>query len=634
MDESSLAMRRRFIRLEDADRRILQDLIPWAQEVSHRVAKAFYDWQFAFGPTLEFFQGMCHKKGCTLDELRAHLERSQAEYFRQIFEGAREEWGEDYFERRLKVGLVHDRIDLPFKWYIGSYTEFDRIVRAELLARYPTKVSEMLASEAAIRKVFNYDMQAIGDSFLCNTLESMGLSFAKVPSGGGRDKTESIALIKKDIATLLAQIDAIAQDDLRNPLLAQTVEGRLGTSVRAMVANLEDLARKVGALAEGDLTPLVARPGRLLEGALAETLGVLGAFEQAISSLALSAKEGNLRQRVPSARFHGGYRELCDRVNGMLDAVLAPIEEGVRVLKDVADRDLRSEVVGEYRGDHALIKQSINAMLRDLRGAISEVLDSSIQLAEASEVLVADSHQMSSSAEEASAQAGAVSTATEELNANIRTVAAATEEMGASIKEIARSSAEAAHVALGAVKEADETHASVGKLGTSSAQIGQVVQVIQSIAQQTNLLALNATIEAARAGDAGRGFAVVAGEVKELAKQTAKATEEIGGKIGNIQSETAVAVVAIDRIRGIIHKIAELQSSIANAVKEQAATTSEITRNVSEASKGASEITRNITGVAQAASETSRGASSTHMRAQEMSELSERLDELAQRFQL
>jgi len=214
---------------------------------------------------------------------------------------------------------------------------------------------------------------------------------------------------------------------------------------------------------------------------------------------------------------------------------------------------------------------------------------------------------MAANAEETSAQANVVSAAAEQVNKNVQTVATGAEEMTASIREIAKNANEAARVATSAVKVAETTNTTVGKLGESSAEIGKVIKVITSIAQQTNLLALNATIEAARAGEAGKGFAVVANEVKELAKETAKATEDISQKIEAIQRDTHGAVEAIGRIGDIIDQINDIQCTIASAVEEQTATTNEISRNVAEAAKGSSEIAQNITGVAQAARETSAG---------------------------
>jgi methyl-accepting chemotaxis protein len=225
-----------------------------------------------------------------------------------------------------------------------------------------------------------------------------------------------------------------------------------------------------------------------------------------------------------------------------------------------------------------------------------------------SEELSANSQQMVSNTEETSVQAGVVSAAAEEVSRNVQTVATASEEMSASIKEIAKNAQDAAKVASSAVRAAETTNSTITKLGESSAEIGQVIKVITSIAQQTNLLALNATIEAARAGEAGEGFAVVANEVKELAKETAKATEDISQKIETIQGDTQSAIQAIAEIGTIINKINDYQNTIASSVEEQTATTNEITRNVAEASKGSTEIAQNITGVAEAAKSTSSGA--------------------------
>jgi methyl-accepting chemotaxis protein len=181
---------------------------------------------------------------------------------------------------------------------------------------------------------------------------------------------------------------------------------------------------------------------------------------------------------------------------------------------------------------------------------------------------------------------------------------------------------------------AETTNTTIAKLGQSSAEIGHVVKVITSIAEQTNLLALNATIEAARAGEAGKGFAVVANEVKELAKQTAEATEDISQKITAIQDDTQAAVTAIGQIGGVIHQINDIANTIASAVEEQSVTTSEIGRNVEEASKGSSEIAQNITSVAQAAQSTASGATETQAAAQQLARMAAELQQLVGQFKV
>ncbi len=256
-----------------------------------------------------------------------------------------------------------------------------------------------------------------------------------------------------------------------------------------------------------------------------------------------------------------------------------------------------------------------------LKVTLSTVNDNAQSLSSAAEELTAVSQQMSSNSEETATQSNVVASAAEQVSKNVATVATSAEEMSASVKEIAKNANEAARVANEAVSVAETTNKTVAKLGESSVEIGKVIKVITSIAQQTNLLALNATIEAARAGEAGKGFAVVANEVKELAKQTATATEDISQKIEAIQNDTKGAVTAIGQIGRIISQINDISNTIASAVEEQSATTNEIARNATEAAKGSTEISRNIANVSQAARNTTEGASNTLSAATELSKL-------------
>jgi methyl-accepting chemotaxis protein len=313
--------------------------------------------------------------------------------------------------------------------------------------------------------------------------------------------------------------------------------------------------------------------------------------------------------------------DLSKKVDAMLIAVSA-----------ASKGDLTQEIIVSGKDAIGQMGVALAEFIAHLRSSIGKIGQTAATLSAASGELTIVSQQMSASAEQTSSQAQMVSKNSEQVNRNLQTVATGTEEMGASIKEIAKNATEAAKVATAAVKVAETTNATVLKLGESSTEIGQVIKVITSIAQQTNLLALNATIEAARAGEAGKGFAVVANEVKELAKETAKATEDISRKIETIQADARAAVEAITTISGIINQVNYISSTIATAVEEQNATTNEMARNLSEAANGSGEITKNISGVAEAATNTAQGANDSQRAAQQLSQMSEELQQLVEQF--
>jgi methyl-accepting chemotaxis protein len=283
-------------------------------------------------------------------------------------------------------------------------------------------------------------------------------------------------------------------------------------------------------------------------------------------------------------------------------------------------------------GVSTLIARRMNReALRQAR-LVHGIIDNTHALASSSEELTSVSQQMSAAAEQTTAQANLVSAAAEQVSGNARMVSGSIDNLVTSIHEIAKSAQDAAGVARRAVEMAGTTSATMDALGRSSGEIGAVVKVITSIAEQTNLLALNATIEAARAGEAGKGFAVVANEVKELARETAKATEDIGGRIESMQHDTSRAVAAIAEIGTVIGRIDELQTRIAAAVEEQSATTGEISRNIVEATTGSGEIAENIVQVAQAAQSTAEGASNTQVSSQELARMAQALQRLVDEY--
>ena len=364
---------------------------------------------------------------------------------------------------------------------------------------------------------------------------------------------------------------------------------KMKNAINGVHAWLTDLIAYVTKLANGDMTATMGKASD--QDQIHEWLVMLknniNALADDVSMLAKAAVDGKLAIRANASKHQGEFRKIVEGFNNTLDTVVEP-----------------------------------------LKFAASQASS----LASSAEELTAVSGQMASNAEETATQANVVSAASEEVSKNVSVVASGSEQMQTSIREIAKSSNEAAKVAKTAVGVAETTNNTIAKLGESSVEIGKVIKVITSIAQQTNLLALNATIEAARAGEAGKGFAVVANEVKELAKETAKATEEIGQKIEAIQGDTKGAVQAIGEISAIINQINDISNNIASAVEEQTVTTNEIGRNVGEAAKGTGEIAKNIGGVAMAAQNTTKGAGDTQKAAQALSAMAAQLQGLVSKF--
>ena len=416
--------------------------------------------------------------------------------------------------------------------------------------------------------------------------------------------------------------------------------GQLGQSTNTAQERVKNTVRILQNIAAGefkqdlaDLTALRKRSENdTLVPAFIKTMQAIGALVVDTETLSAAAVKGQLATRTDASKHQGEYRKVVEGVNATLDAVVGPMQDVGQSLDKLAGGDLTAQVTTEYAGDFNKLRTSVNALATQVRSAIQQIGVNSAALVQAAEELNKVSQQMSASADETATQANVVSAASEQVAGNVQTVATGADEMGASIKEIAKNTADATRVATTAVKTAEATNETIGKLGQSSAEIGQVIKVITSIAQQTNLLALNATIEAARAGEAGKGFAVVANEVKELAKETAKATEDISRKIEAIQTDTKGAVAAIGQIGSVIVQINDIQNTIASAVEEQSATTNEISRNLAEAAHGSTEITKNISGVAEAARSTTAGANDTQKSAQALERMAAELQGLIAQF--
>lgn len=403
------------------------------------------------------------------------------------------------------------------------------------------------------------------------------------------------------------------------------------------------IAGSGGVIAE--LTMLMGLPMLLNEAVLAVSIVAAGAgfwFLTRANKEFMRTKAvlervsvGDFEARLEVVTEGGDFGAMQHAVNAFIDRTDAYIRESMACQEYVSqNKYFRKILPGGLNGSFLLAANVFNTAIGhtkkkvdNFRGVADDfeikMKGSMETVASAATELQATAQGMEGAASETSKGAEVVSRASQDASNNVQTVASAAEELSASISEISRQVSQSNEVASAAVAEVEDTNVKVQGLSEAANKIGEVVSLISDIAEQTNLLALNATIESARAGEAGKGFAVVASEVKNLANQTAKATEEISDQIGSIQAATKEAVVAIESIGGTINKMSEISSTISVAVEEQGAATQEIARNVEQAASGTNEVSSNITEVTQAAGQTGESAKDVLSAAGELSKQSE-----------
>ncbi|MBM3566242.1 MAG: methyl-accepting chemotaxis protein [Alphaproteobacteria bacterium] len=419
------------------------------------------------------------------------------------------------------------------------------------------------------------------------------------------------------------------------------------TSLLSIVAAVLGVVLLVEEVLTGQLNPLLLVTTVAIIAAAGSIVFVMRKVSAVIAEMTKVCKaidQGDFESRIVGATEGGDLGAMVSALNDAIDRADGYVRESAASLEYVARNQyfrkiLEKGMTGAFLNAARATNSASGAIEKRVRdfGKVTQAFEASVKsvistVASAATELQSTAEAMEGIANTTSQRATAVVAASDEASTNVQTVASATEELSSSISEISRQVTQASKIASSAVQTAHGANERIQSLATAAQKIGEVVQIITDIAEQTNLLALNATIEAARAGDAGKGFAVVAAEVKNLANQTGKATEEISNQIGGIQGATQQAVTSIGEIGKVIGEINEISSTIAAAVEEQGAATKEIARNVEQASAGTSDVASNVTEVTKAAGETGQAAAQVLEAATELSKQSEGLGHEIDKF--
>lgn len=426
--------------------------------------------------------------------------------------------------------------------------------------------------------------------------------------------------------------------------------GRLEKSFISIVDSIKDQSRIVNFITEGDLThDAHAKSDKdILSNNLNKVMDTLRSLLSEVGVLTKSAADGKLSERGNSSKYRGGFKEIVDGINDTLDAVIVPLKEGVTALEKMATGDLTVRITSTYKGDHQIIKNSVNGMAESFSKALSEVTEAVQATASASNEISSSSEEMAAGAQEQSAQTSEVASAVEQMTKTIMETtknssraAEAAKNSGVIAKEggkVVNETIEGMNrVALVVKKSADTVQA----LGKSSDQIGEIIQVIDDIADQTNLLALNAAIEAARAGEQGRGFAVVADEVRKLAERTTKATKEIATMIKQIQKDTEGAVVSmklgteeVEKGKALADKAGQSLTEIIRGSEEVVDLVTQVAAASEEQSSAAEQISKNIEGISNVTNESTAGVQEIARASEDLSRLTINLQDLISKFKI
>ncbi len=447
------------------------------------------------------------------------------------------------------------------------------------------KFVQLIAEQRTLNEIFAIHSTPSQQAFLAKTVTGQAVTEV--------ERMREIAIASPQVGSTQGTEPSHWFDQITAKInLLKTVEDFIAAGLLNQTKEIRDNAQAAFLMLAALTAVLIAVTAVLSVAIVRGITGPLGEMTAAMGRLA----EGELEIHIP-AQGRG------DEIGKIAAAVQVFKENAIRVKEMEAE-----QVEAEQRAEgekHA----AMNKLADDFESAVGGVVD---QVSSAATEMQASSESMAATAHQTTQQASAVAAASEEASANVQTVASAAEELSSSISEISRQVGQSSQITSNAVIQAEQTNEKVQGLAQAANKIGEVVALITDIADQTNLLALNATIEAARAGDAGKGFAVVASEVKNLANQTAKATDEIGTQIAEIQAATSEAVTSIEAIGKTISEVDEIAAAIAAAVEEQGAATQEIARNVEQAATGTNEVSSNIGSVNQAAGDT--GAAATQMR--------------------